>query len=445
MFRYREEHPGLFPKITEVHKAVGGSYNILKGIFSKFQETFLQRSADPMPQGQQEAFTKPHLSEELNESMNEISSTSEQMKQCAEVFNETTSISSSTEIDGLTKNSLAPPVDEKPPNLHLDSLKIDVVMADRKHIDSELSTKERDFKQRKHLSGSETRCTSTVDAQQSEDLRGVPNTRYLCNVIKGLQNGPKSTVETTSVDSKESTVVLGTDTGERPVSVKEELLERRDLNGINGGSVLEKDNKMFNLFDVFKQIKSKPENGVDGTAKTNDASVHNTMIREENGARNGDDYNRIRDIFSQIITKTEKQTGTNTGSWAHTLPNKKSPGSSYIKALNILSDKTKYVGGITDVLSQEGRNEKLTEKNDTDSDIAAIEYLDSQPAIVGPTPIPKDRSKYGLFVSFLDKTTTVSDVYYAFDGCGPLHEVHFTPSRKLDRYKCANVFFKVGP
>jgi hypothetical protein len=470
-FRYNEEHPGLFPKITTVHRAIGGSYNILKGIFSKFEETFLQHSADPTPQ-QEEAFTKPCPKEKLNELVNEISSASEQTEQCeqteissaseqteqceqteissaseqteqcGEVSYGTISINSTTNIEWLTESSLVPPVDEKHPNVHADSLKIEDVMADRKNI-FELNTKERDFKQRKYLSGSKTRCTDNLDAQRSEELRGVCNTNSMYNIIKGLQNGPKSTVKTTSAGSKESAVGLGTGSTEWLGSAKEALLEQRDLNGTKGCSVLEKDSKKFILSDIFKLMKSNPETGVDVTAKTNDTIKHKTLSREDNGTRYGDDYDQIGNIFSQIITRTEKQTCMNTGSWAHTLPKKKSPGLIYGKAINIPGDKTKYVGGIMDVLNKQVK--EVTENEDSDSDIAACEYLDFQPAVVAPTPIPKERSKYGLFVSFLDKVTSVSDVYNAFDGCGPLHEVHFTISRKLDRYKCANVFFKVGP
>lgn len=438
--RYREEHSGLFPKISEVYKSVGGSYKILKGIFSEFQEKYLH--SDPTPRGEETAFTKPCPKENLNESMNEMSSASGQTKHCVKVFNETTS-SSTTNIKVLTESSLVPPVDEKPPILDQDSLKIEVVMADMKNIESELSTKKMDFKQRKHLSGCKTRHTNNVDIQQSEDSRVkmIHNTSSLHNLIKGLQNGPKSTVETTSVVSKQTS--LGTGNSEGLGSVKEELLERRDMNGTKGSSVLEKENNRSQLFNVLNQIKTKPENSVDDATKTNDSniSMHNNMIREENGARNRDPYAEFSNFFSPIITKSEKQPCPNTGSWADTLPNKKN---SSFKALDFLSETIKDVRGVADVLSKEGINEKVIADEDSDSDIAAFEYLDSKSAAVAPIPIPKEKSKYGLFVSFLDKTISVSDVCRAFDGCGPQHEVSFT-SKKLGQFNCANVFFKVGP
>ncbi|XP_078167754.1 uncharacterized protein LOC144562411 isoform X2 [Carex rostrata] len=435
--RYREEHSGLFPKISEVYKAVGGSYKILKGIFSEFQEKYLH--CDPTPRGEETAFTKPCPKENLNESMNEMSSSSGQTKQCVKVFNETTS-SSTTNIKVLTESSLVPPVDEKPPIQDQDSLKIEVVMADMKNIESELNTRKMDFKQRKHLSGSKTRHTNNVDIQQCEDSRVKMshNTSSLHNLIKGLQNGPKSTVETTSVVSKQTS--LGTGNSEGLGSVKEELLERRDMSGTKGSSVLEKENNRSQLFDVLNQIKTKPGNSVDDVTKTNDSniSMHNNMIREENGARNRDPYAELSNIFSPIITKSEKRPCPNTGSWADTLPNKKN---SSFKALDFLSETIKDVRGVADVLSKGGINEKVIADEDSDSDTAAFEYLDSKSAAVAPIPISKEKSKYGLFVSFLDKTISVSDVCRAFDGCGTQHEVSFT-SKKLAQFNCANVFFK---
>ncbi|KAF8388250.1 hypothetical protein HHK36_026916 [Tetracentron sinense] len=465
---YMEMHPGVFPKAKQVQDAVGGSWYILKDILMDLKEKMLGN---------------PHIQKQI------------------------TSERSNIKVDTA---SWATKAIENPDNSELGEPEsrvqsLEAVM-DSHNQEKNIAANPMSHVMRENSSGDIVRSEDSSDSLKLvEPENGYQKLELISSTVVGPGRDHMAVSEQVSslahqlVSEEETIRALGKDGEGEGTSIEKRNSEpdkkvRTSCMAMNTNStVMEMPTSsgsaqtVMGLADLFVRKKMETRATEEVNGKMNDMSTLERSLdylRETSGedSTRRFDINVILDRIMELPREPSQTTPHD-----HSISNKTDqlnngvvlrPRSPAVGSLQqVDKGRQKLLNGHTickgynqfDETNEEPSTKALFDKfglqstskgeSGSDSDVAAFDYINSEPSPQVPIPLPpskgmskknpdpflfteKGKDQNIILVRLLQKYVQHSDIVTAFEDCGPIDRIYWNPFIKENKFKDAYVYFK---